>query len=183
MKNRKKNVIGQLIEILVTFIILGGIMFIGAGRIDWIEGWAFIIIYLLISIIGSIWLLINDPQLLHERRQAILKSNVKAWDKVILFSNLILTLAFFFIIGIDSGKMQISNIPFIIRIFGGVIVLLSFGITLWASSVNTYMSALVRIQEERGHKTITNGPYHFIRHPMYAAMCLLYIGIPLLIRE
>ena len=31
---------------------------------------------------------------------------------------------------------------------------------------NTYLSDTVRIQEERGHKVCTTGPYKYVRHPI-----------------
>jgi len=40
---------------------------------------------------------------------------------------------------------------------------------------NTYLSRVVEVQEERGHKVITTGPYKIVRHPMYFAIIILYI--------
>ena len=37
---------------------------------------------------------------------------------------------------------------------------------------NRFFSAVVRIQGERGHRVIDQGPYAFIRHPGYAGMIL-----------
>jgi len=42
----------------------------------------------------------------------------------------------------------------------------------WAMAVNPFFSPVVRIQSERGHHTITRGPYRFIRHPGYLAMLI-----------
>jgi len=41
---------------------------------------------------------------------------------------------------------------------------------------NTYLSRIVEIQEERGHKVITTGPYKIVRHPMYLAVIFIYIS-------
>ena len=43
--------------------------------------------------------------------------------------------------------------------------------------VNRFFSPVVRIQEERGHHLITEGPYRFIRHPGYAGMLLAFAGV------
>jgi protein-S-isoprenylcysteine O-methyltransferase Ste14 len=52
---------------------------------------------------------------------------------------------------------------------------------LWALLVNPFVEPTIRIQEEKGHKTVTDGPYRFIRHPMYAGMIFLFAGWPLLL--
>jgi protein-S-isoprenylcysteine O-methyltransferase Ste14 len=44
---------------------------------------------------------------------------------------------------------------------------------------NTYLSRVVEVQKEKGHKVITTGPYKYVRHPMYVAVILLYFSIPL----
>ena len=57
----------------------------------------------------------------------------------------------------------------------------SFGLLMWVTATNTYLSRYVRIQDDRGHKVITSGPYHFVRHPMYASNILFFPSIPLLL--
>jgi protein-S-isoprenylcysteine O-methyltransferase Ste14 len=44
---------------------------------------------------------------------------------------------------------------------------------------NAFLSRVVEIQTERGHKVVSTGPYRFVRHPMYVGLILMYIGIPL----
>jgi len=46
---------------------------------------------------------------------------------------------------------------------------------------NTYLSTLVRIQDERGQRVISSGVYGFVRHPLYLGCLLMMIGAPLLV--
>jgi protein-S-isoprenylcysteine O-methyltransferase Ste14 len=46
---------------------------------------------------------------------------------------------------------------------------------------NTFASALVRIQSERGHHVVSTGVYGIVRHPMYLGASLLMIGTPMLL--
>jgi protein-S-isoprenylcysteine O-methyltransferase Ste14 len=48
----------------------------------------------------------------------------------------------------------------------------SSSLQTWAMVANSYFSPVVRIQAERGHKLIHFGPYRFVRHPGYLAMCI-----------
>ncbi len=170
----------HFLETLVIFGLLGGALFLAAGRVDWKEAWVILLIYFAIALAGGLWMLRYDPQLLKERDQAVMKANVKVWDRVMISVNLLLTVALFALIGVDAGRFGWSAVPPSVRGLGVLLALLSFGLSLWASSVNTFMSAMVRIQEERGHTAVTLGPYHWIRHPMYLGMCLLDLGLPLI---
>jgi len=44
---------------------------------------------------------------------------------------------------------------------------------------NAFASRWARIQVDRGQRVIMTGPYSFVRHPMYIAIQLLVICIPL----
>ena len=49
----------------------------------------------------------------------------------------------------------------------------------WVMRENTYLSQVVKIDNERQHRVITTGPYSFIRHPMYTVMIVLLISVPI----
>ena len=51
----------------------------------------------------------------------------------------------------------------------------------WALWVNRFFSSVVRIQTDRGHKVVRNGPYRFVRHPGYAAGIVSLISLPLVL--
>jgi protein-S-isoprenylcysteine O-methyltransferase Ste14 len=42
---------------------------------------------------------------------------------------------------------------------------------------NRFFSAVIRIQDDRGHRVVDQGPYGVIRHPGYLGMI---IGVPML---
>jgi len=46
---------------------------------------------------------------------------------------------------------------------------------------NAFCSEGVRIQEERGHRVATGGPYRFVRHPGYSGAITAILGTPLLL--
>ena len=46
---------------------------------------------------------------------------------------------------------------------------------------NSFAAPVIKIQEERGQRVISTGPYRIVRHPMYAGGILYMIGIPLLL--
>ena len=43
---------------------------------------------------------------------------------------------------------------------------------------NTYLSQVVKIDQERGHQVVTSGPYALVRHPMCTVAIILLLAVP-----
>src|SRR5262249_19841490 len=71
--------------------------------------------------------------------------------------------------------------PVSLKVVGGILLLISFVFFYRAFADNTFLSPLVRLQAERGHQVVSTGVYAIVRHPMYLAALLLFIGTPLLL--
>jgi protein-S-isoprenylcysteine O-methyltransferase Ste14 len=71
------------------------------------------------------------------------------------------------------------EIPFWIQ--AGVYIPMALGalLSLWAALENSFFSAVVRIQEDRGQTVVRTGPYRFVRHPGYVGGLLFHLSIPL----
>jgi protein-S-isoprenylcysteine O-methyltransferase Ste14 len=52
---------------------------------------------------------------------------------------------------------------------------LATGVFFWATWVNAFLSSVVRIQRDRGHHLVTDGPYRYVRHPFYTAMIVYLV--------
>ena len=48
----------------------------------------------------------------------------------------------------------------------------------WAMFANRFFSSHVRIQTERGHTVISEGPYRVVRHPGYAGGLISWLAAP-----
>jgi len=46
---------------------------------------------------------------------------------------------------------------------------------------NRFFSGVVRIQNERGHSVVSDGPYRWVRHPGYAGGFIGDLALPLLL--
>ena len=46
---------------------------------------------------------------------------------------------------------------------------------------NTFFSSVVRIQTERGHHVVIDGPYAYLRHPGYVSMGTMGVATALLL--
>ena len=83
------------------------------------------------------------------------------------------------ITGLDAVRFRWSNVPFVLKALGFIGFIPGIVFSLWAMVKNTYASNMVRIQENRGHKVCTTGPYRYVRHPMYVGVIILVLCFPL----
>jgi len=175
----KQTLAFRLVRLLVGIIVFAALLFLPAGRFDWMEAWALLILFFTYVVILSAWGWRHDPQLMKERSKIIPEG--EKWDKIIIGIYTILLFTLFIIAGLDGGRFHWSTTPIFLKVLGWI----GFGFAMiigWlVMSVNTYLSRSVRIQEERGHQVITNGPYRFIRHPMYVGAILFVLCIPMVL--
>ena len=79
------------------------------------------------------------------------------------------------------GRFRWSNLGIHFGILGCVMFILGAVFIHWAMLVNSHFEATVRIQNDRGHRIITTGPYKIVRHPGYFGAILWGISTPLII--
>jgi protein-S-isoprenylcysteine O-methyltransferase Ste14 len=64
------------------------------------------------------------------------------------------------------------------RIVAMILHLPCFVLLGWVMRENTYLSQVVKIDQARGHKVVTTGPYALVRHPMYTIVIVLLFVVP-----
>ena len=147
------------------------VFFISAWRLDIPRAWLYVLIVLIGNIINTLVLLKYMRELYNLRGGA--QEGTKKWDYFFLliyfFTSLILVPL---VAGFDVGRFQWSYLDFHFMIIGIILYILSFALVLWAMLVNQHFEGTVRIQEDRGHKVVSTGPYKIVRHPGYVGMIL-----------
>jgi protein-S-isoprenylcysteine O-methyltransferase Ste14 len=170
--------INRIIQVLTTLLIFGVVLFACAGRLDWREAWAFLVLYLLGIVANGLWTLRHNPEVINERGR--LGRSAKSWDKLIVMIYTLLLLGTFVVAGLDA-RYGWSSVPLAAKLVGAIAFILSLAVVFWVMTANAFLSTVVRIQDERGHYVATTGPYGYVRHPMYAGMFLTFWGVPLLL--
>jgi len=170
---------GALRLVLIAPIMLG-VLLLSAGRWDWWEAWAYSGLGLVV-LIGSRTVVIKKyPDLALERSQAPDKDNVKAWDKFLMpLTALVAPSLAWVVAGLDQRFGWSPNLPDWIQIIALVIIQAGSLIGTWAMIVNRFFSSQVRIQTDRGHVVVNQGPYKYIRHPGYAGGLLSWLASPI----
>jgi protein-S-isoprenylcysteine O-methyltransferase Ste14 len=159
----------------MTFVlILTAILFIAAGSWDWVMGWLYMAMYACVTVIGVLVVPL-DPELVDERTQ--IKAGVKEWDKYIAaIGSVLYPLMILIVAGLDTRNGWSPSLALIFQFAALTAAAGGNLISIWATSVNKFYSRFVRIQKERGHFAISDGPYRFIRHPGYLGQVIFSLA-------
>ena len=160
--------LAALAKAALLLVALGAILFGVAGRLDWPQAWLFIALYAVFLALVAAWTLRRDPDLLEERTRVA--ANVKGWDKVILAVYTVLLIALLVTAAADAGRLRASRVPLAAQGAGVGMTIFSAALIGWSVMRNPFLSRFARIQDDRGQRVIDDGPYHHVRHPMYAAI-------------
>jgi protein-S-isoprenylcysteine O-methyltransferase Ste14 len=120
-----------------------------------------------------------NPSLLNKRGQ-IIQQTTKRFDKIFVVLFLLFSYTLPVIAGFDAVRYHWSNMPTGLNFFGGILLVLSFLLGIWAMIVNTNFEMTVFIKDEE-QQVCKTGPYRFIRHPGYAAEIIALVGVVLLL--
>ena len=82
----------------------------------------------------------------------------------------VIALSHVIVAALDTGRWHLTAVPEPLRLVGLVGFALAFSLVLRAMMVNRFFSAVVRIQRDRGHQVVDQGPYAIVRHPGYVGM-------------
>jgi protein-S-isoprenylcysteine O-methyltransferase Ste14 len=168
-------------EILGLFIALALCLFIPAGTFRWIAGWCFLLLFIGFVAVISIWLIKHDPGLLQERMTGLRRPDQNKWDRILMGWVWIFFILWLVIMPLDAVRFQWSHMPTWIQAIGAIVLIFSLYLFYLVTRENPYLSPAIRIQEERGQNVISTGPYHYIRHPYYAASILFFLGTTLML--
>jgi protein-S-isoprenylcysteine O-methyltransferase Ste14 len=175
----ERSGVNRFIQVLVSVVLMGLLLFISAGRVDWPAAWIFLGTYVLTVLTVGAWVARKNPSVVNERGKVA--RNTKSWDKILMTIYSVMILVLMIVAGLDAGRYGWSTMSNFIQIAGWVGLMIAMIITYWAMATNTFLSTVVRIQDDRGHHVITTGPYRYVRHPMYAAILIMWPSIALLL--
>jgi protein-S-isoprenylcysteine O-methyltransferase Ste14 len=69
------------------------------------------------------------------------------------------------------------QVPPVVSLLGNVLVALGLFIDLLVFRENTFGASNIRV--EQGQTVVSTGPYAIMRHPMYAGVLVMAVGVPL----
>lgn len=172
----------MVVRFAVVALVMPFVLFAAAGRVDWWQGWVYIIITVVLSFISRYIVYLKNPELIAERAHFTESEGIKDWDKkLVVWIAIVGPLAFLITAGLDKRFGWSANVALPVQLGAIVVFLLGYAFSTWAIIVNTYFSSVVRIQTERGQTVVTSGPYQYVRHPGYSGGIVAWLASPILL--
>jgi len=165
--------IRAIIRVISSVGLMFAILFISAGRWDYLYGWGYFLLYIYVELFT--WLIIPS-ELVQERIKP--GPGTKKWDYVFYAFFLPLTCIIPLIAALDGGRYHwTANFPIWVNISAFIVIFLGYSLMILSLWKNQFFSTTVRIQKDRGHCVVDKGPYAFIRHPGYAGLIISSFAI------
>lgn len=162
-------------KFILGVLIIGILLFIPAGTINYFNGWLFMVLLFVPMFIAGIIMMLKSPHLLKSRLNA--KENQSEQKEVVKLSGLMFLVGF--IIAGLNYRVNLIKLPNIVVIIGSIIFILSYIIYAEVLRENAYLSRTIEVQKDQ--KVIDTGLYGIVRHPMYFATILLFLSMPLIL--
>jgi protein-S-isoprenylcysteine O-methyltransferase Ste14 len=169
------NVALALAAEAIVFAIL---LFGGAGTLAWPAGWAFMALFFIPGAIATALIARWDPALLSERMKPFNQEGQPVWDRIFLIAASAFFVAWLLLLGLDE-RFGWSATPAAVQGAGAAASLAGWVMVAYVFRENTFLAPVVKIQRERRQHVIATGPYAIVRHPMYAGMLVMMIGLAL----
>jgi protein-S-isoprenylcysteine O-methyltransferase Ste14 len=171
----------RVMQLLGNVVLQVFALFIPAGTLRWPEGWFYIGFYLFFIGVNAALLLPKGAaasELMEERSHV---RGMKRWDKAFAVVFGIAGLAILVVAGLDERFGWSPPIALWFQVLALVVMFLGYSLFTWAMTTNAYFSARVRIQDDRGQKVVSSGPYRLVRHPAYAGVLPFTIALPVML--
>ena len=171
---KRKLLIQACVKFAAGLLLVGCLLFLPAGTIAFWKGWLLMAALFFPMLITGIILWIKAPELLEKRLNSKEKEEEQ---KTVVGLSLLLFVCGFVTAGLDF-RYGWSRLPGWVSAAAAVLLLLSYGMYGEVMRENVWLSRTVEVQQ--GQKVIDTGLYGKIRHPMYSAMILLFLSMPLI---
>jgi protein-S-isoprenylcysteine O-methyltransferase Ste14 len=160
----------------IGIIAVGLLLFVPAGTLNYWQGWVFIAVFIVATIVPSLYLAKTNPAALKRRMHSGPRAEARTAQKFII-TGAFLSLLGLVVVSVYDHRMGWSSVPTWVCVVGDVLVVVGLTFSMLVIVQNGYAAATVRVED--GQQLATNGLYKLVRHPMYAANVVLMAGIPL----
>ncbi|WP_101952620.1 isoprenylcysteine carboxylmethyltransferase family protein [Mycobacterium sp. 3519A] len=152
------------------------LLFWPAGTLDYWQAWVFIAVFIVSTIVPSVYLAVKNPAALQRRMKAGPLAEGRAVQKLIITATIVAVVATLVVSALDH-RFGWSTVPTPVVILGDVLVAVGLVMAQLVVIQNSYAAATIAVEADQ--KVVDTGLYGVVRHPMYVGTLIMMIGTPL----
>jgi protein-S-isoprenylcysteine O-methyltransferase Ste14 len=166
------------IHVIRMVLVRGLVVFLAAWTFHYWQAWVFVGLTAVAEGITHGYLLRRDPALLERRIGRELRVRKEERDAQKTVQNLAQGLMLVTIVlATQDHRHGWSSVPTSVCVLGFALVAAAQAMVFLVFRTNTYAASTVQV--EANQKVVSSGPYALVRHPMYSALVVQLIGLPL----
>ena len=175
MKTMDKLLKDALVKYVAGVLLVGLLLFIPAGTLNWRNGWLFMGILFIPMLIAGIIMYLKAPKLLRSRLNAKEQENEQ---KTVIGFSAIMFVSAFILAGLNY-RFKWFFMPESVVYISCIIFLLAYLMFGEVLRENEFLSRTIEVSEDQ--HVVDTGLYGIIRHPMYTATIFLFLSMPLIL--
>jgi protein-S-isoprenylcysteine O-methyltransferase Ste14 len=165
-----------LVSGLVQLVLIGVLMFVPAGTVDYWQAWVFLAVVAVSTWLPSIHLQRSNPAAMQRRMRGGPAAEARAAQKLVM-AGLYGSLVAMVVVSALDHRFGWARMPAAVCLVGDMVAAVGLGMVMLVIVQNSYASSTVQV--ESGQTVVSSGLYGLVRHPMYTANVIMMVGIPL----
>ncbi|WP_328359642.1 isoprenylcysteine carboxylmethyltransferase family protein [Mycobacterium sp. NBC_00419] len=158
---------------LAGFMVL---LFAPAGTLDYWQGWLFLGVFAVVSLVPTLYLGRVDPATVDRRMHGGPTAETRTVQKIVVVG-IIVCFTGILVLSSTDHRFGWSSVPAALSVLGAAMVAVGLGGAMLVVVQNRYAAATITVED--GQPLVTSGLYGIVRHPMYSASVVMMIGMPL----
>ena len=170
------NSLRAAVSSIAGFAAFALLLFLPAGTVNYWQGWAFLGVFVVVSLAPTMYLGKVDPATVQRRMNAGPRAETRPVQKAVVVGIVVCFCALLAVSGLDR-RFGWSTVPTAVSVLGLVMVAVGLGMSMLVMFQNRYAAANIVVEKDQ--PLVTMGLYGVVRHPMYSGSVVMMIGMPL----
>ena len=158
----------------VAFFVV--LLFWPAGTLNYWQAWVFIAVFIVATLVPSVYLAVKDPAALQRRMKAGPIAETRTIQKLVITGTIVAVVTVLVVSALDH-RFGWSHVPTPVVVLGNVLVGIGLGFAQLVVIQNSYAAATITVEADQ--KVVSTGVYSLVRHPMYVGTLIMMVGTPL----